>query len=225
MGGKGRAVVCIDPESVTEEELQELHNAGARAIRLNLRTRGERLDKNGFAKVLTANAKRISKYGWAIQLYVSLDQIPQLADLVSTLEVPIIIDHIAHPEPSKGPVQQQEGYREFLDLLKSRKIWTKLSGTYRFDQLQGLEDYAREILTVAPDRVVWASDWPHSGGVGANPGGDRNAVQDYRRVDDQAWVARCKMWCRDVEGGNGTKLIRKIWVENPRRLWQYDHDD
>ena len=192
---------------------------------MNLRTRGERLNKAGFTKLLTANANRVRKYGWAIQVYVSLDQVAQLAEVVSTLGVPVIIDHIAHPEPSKGPVQQQEGYREFLDLLKTKQVWTKLSGTYRFERLQGLEDYVREILTVAPDQVVWASDWPHSGGVEHNPGGDRNAIQEYRTIDDQAWVTRCKAWCREVEGGNGDKLVRKIWVDNPRRLWQYDGDD
>ncbi len=112
-----------------------------------------------------------------------------------------------------------------MELLKSGLVWTKLSGTYRFPGLRGLDDYAKEVLRTAPDRVVWASDWPHSGGVSASPGGDRNAVQEYRRVDDQAWVAQCKRWCAEVEGGTGERLIKKIWVDNPRMLWQYEGDD
>ncbi|KAJ9132625.1 Amidohydrolase 2 [Pleurostoma richardsiae] len=223
--GKGRAVVCIDPETVTDEELQELHNAGARAIRLNLNTRGQQLDKAGYTKLLGMNAHRIRPLGWAIQMYVSLDQIAQLAPIVPTLGVPVIFDHLGHPDPSRGPVQLQEGYEEFMDLLRSKQVWTKLSGTYRFEGLVGLEDYVREILSIAPDHVVWASDWPHSGGVEANPGGDRNIPQAYRKIDDQTWVARCKAWCREVEGSSGQKLVRKLWVDNPRRLWQYDTDD
>lgn len=163
--------------------------------------------------------------GWAIQLYVSLDQVALLAGVVPGLGVPVIIDHIGHPDPATGPVQLQEGYREFMDLLRLGQVWTKLSGTYRFENLIGLDDYVREILSIAPDRVVWASDWPHSGGVAANPGGDRDIPQEYRKIDDRAWVARCMAWCCEVEGGSGQKLIRKIWVDNARRLWQYDSDD
>jgi predicted TIM-barrel fold metal-dependent hydrolase len=225
LDGKARAVVCIDPDTTTDNEIQELHQAGARAIRLNLKTRGQRLDKAGYEDLLRKNAKRIAPFGWAIQLYVSLDQIALLTGIVPTLGVPIIIDHIGHPNPVAGPVQLQKGYRELMDLLRLEQVWTKLSGTYRFEGLVGLEDYVREILSTAPDRVVWASDWPHSGGVAANPGGDRNIPQEYRKIDDQAWVARCKAWCRDVEGGCGQKLVQKIWVDNPRRLWQYDGED
>jgi len=39
-------------------------------------------------------------------------------------------------------------------------------------------------------------------------------------VDDPSFVRRCKGWCGGDEG-----LISKIWVDNPRRLWQYDGDD
>ncbi|OIW25721.1 amidohydrolase 2 [Coniochaeta ligniaria NRRL 30616] len=223
--GKARAVVCIDPDAATDSELQELHDAGARAIRLNLKTCGQRLDKAGFEEMLRKNAARIAPFGWAVQMYVSLDQIAQVADVLPTLGVPVVIDHVGFPDPAKGPVQLQEGYREFMDLLKSGAVWTKLSGTYRFQDLVGLDDYVREILSAAPDRVVWASDWPHSGGVAANPGGDRDVPQEYRKIDDRAWVARCKTWCREVEGGSGQKLVQKIWVDNPRRLWKYESDD
>lgn len=225
LGDKARAVVCIDPDTVTDKDLQELHRAGARAIRLNLKTRGQRLDRAGYESMLTKSAERAAPLGWAIQMYVPLDQIPLLAHVVPTLGVPVIIDHIGHPDPSAGPVKLQEGYREFMALLRSGLVWTMLSGTYRFEGLVGLDDYVREILSAAPDRVVRASDWPHSSGVAANPGGDRNVMQEYSKIDDQAWVARCQAWCRDVEGGSGQKLARKIWVDNPRKLWQYEGDD
>ncbi len=223
--GRGRAVVCIDVQTTTDDELRELHDAGARGIRLNLKTRGHRLDKQEFARLLAKSAERIRPYGWAIQLYVSMAQIPLLAQVAPRLGVPVIIDHIAHPEPSNGPAQRQEGYADFMGLLRSGLVWTKLSGTYRFAELPNLDGYVKDILRTAPDRVVWASDWPHSGGPSANPGGNRKAVQEYREVDDRAWIARCKKWCREVEGGKGSVLIRKLWVDNPRVLWQYEDDD
>ena len=92
----------------------------------------------------------------------------------------------------------------------------KLSGTYRFPDLPELDDYVLEILRIAPTQVVWASDWPHSGGVQYNPNGDRTKIQEYRKIDDPAFIARCKEWC-----GGDEDLIQKIFVDNPRRLWQY----
>ncbi|KAL2815053.1 hypothetical protein BDW59DRAFT_166967 [Aspergillus cavernicola] len=223
--GKGRAVACIDPQTVTDAELRELHDAGTRGIRLNFRTSSKRVDIATFAALLTQAADRIRPFGWVLQVYVSLDQVAQFASVVPRLGVPVVIDHIGHPEPSKGPPRLQEGYQEFMGLLSSGLVYTKLSGTYRFNDLPELDSYVQEILATAPDRVVWASDWPHSGGVLRNPGGDRNQIQEYRKIDDKGWIAQCKRWCWLVGGDRGNDLVRKIWVDNPRRLWQYGEDE
>ncbi|KAL4772903.1 hypothetical protein BDW60DRAFT_206666 [Aspergillus nidulans var. acristatus] len=45
-----------------------------------------------------------------------------------------------------------------------------------------------------------------------NPGGDRNKVLEYRKVDDQAWIVQCKNWCRLVGGNRADALMRKIAV-------------
>ncbi|SPO06764.1 related to TIM barrel metal-dependent hydrolase [Cephalotrichum gorgonifer] len=221
LGGRARAVACINPETATDQELQTLHQAGVRGIRLNMRTRGDSF--NGAA--VKSAADRVRPLGWAIQLYVSLKQVTELAPLVPELGVPIVIDHIGAPEASGGPIKLQPGYTDFMELLRTGRVWTKLSGTYRFPDLPDLDEYVTDILRKAPDRVVWGSDWPHSGGVEANPGGDRKKVQEYRKVDDAAWVARCRQWCREIEGANGDALARKIWVENPRILWQHHGND
>lgn len=219
LGGKGRAVVCIDPEAVTDGELRKLHGLGARGVRLNLKTRDQRLGKIEFEGLLKSYADKIRCLGWALQLFVAMEQIDLIADVLPTLGIPVVIDHLGAPHPSKGAPKTQPGYEAFMKLLRSGQVWTKLSGTYRFDKVPGLEEYIMDVLRIAPNRVVWASDWPHSGGAQANPGGDCNAIQEYRKIDDRAWVDRCKSWCRAVSGEN---LIRKIWRDNPRALWQYD---
>ncbi|KAF5855677.1 hypothetical protein ETB97_008612 [Aspergillus alliaceus] len=212
--GKGRAVGCIDQSVISDEELQRLHEAGMRGIRLNMRTRGDPVNK---AAVIAA-ADRVRHLGWVIQVYIALEQIIEFVPLVPRIGLPIVIDHIGAPDEARGPGRLQPGYAEFIDLLRTGQVWTKLSGTYRFPNLPDLDEYVTDILRTAPDRVIWASDWPHSGGVEASPGGDRTQVQEYRKVDDAAFIARCRKWCRDVEGGTGAGLARKIWVENPRTL-------
>jgi predicted TIM-barrel fold metal-dependent hydrolase len=221
MHGKGRAVACINTTTATDDDLCMLHQAGVRGIRLNMRTRSQALD---IAAVILA-AARISPLGWVMQLYISLDQMVELAPVVPGLGVTVIIDHIGAPSADRGPGRLQPGYAEFIKLLEEGWIWTKLSGVYRFPDLPDLDEYVTDILRSAPDSVVWASDWPHSGGVEANPDGDRNKVQCYRQVDDVAWIKRCKGWCERVDRSGKGQLVHKIWVDNPRRLWQYNGDD
>jgi predicted TIM-barrel fold metal-dependent hydrolase len=221
MHGKGRAVACINTTTATDDDLRLLHRAGVRGIRLNMRTCSQALDIDA----VRLAAARIRPLGWVMQLYISLDQTIELAPIVSELGVTVIIDHIGAPWADQGPGRLQPGYAEFIKLLEEGRIWTKLSGAYRFPNLPDLDEYVTDILRAAPGGVVWASDWPHSGGVEANPDGDRNKVQGYRQVDDVAWISRCKGWCELVDRSGQGQLARKIWVDNPRRLWQYDDDD
>jgi len=219
LNGKGRAVVAINPETITNDELQRMHELGVRGIRLNYKTQNQGFDRAEFVRLLRLHADTIRPYGWVLQMYISLEQIAVIADVVPSLGVPIVFDHLGSPSQTTLP-QEQTGYKELMTLLAEKKVYTKLSGLYRFPKTPGIEDYIQEILRVAPTQVVWASDWPHSGSVEANPGGDRKKVQDYRKADIPGFIANCKRWC-----GYDEDLIRKIFVDNPRKLWQYDAKD
>ena len=213
--GKGRAVVCIDPATITEHELVEMHQLGARGVRVNLRTTNQQLTEDELIEKLRRCADRIRNYGWVIQVYVAMHQIPMLAKAVEMLNIVFVVDHLGSPEESAEP-QDQDGYAELMDLLSRKSIWVKLSGTYRFPKLPGLDKYVREILRIAPTQIVWASDWPHSGGVDRNINDNRHLHQEYREVDDEAFLYRCMEWCNWDE-----TLIKLLLVDNPRRLWQY----
>ena len=216
LDGKGRGVVGIDIETISDRELEEMHAVGIRGVRVNLKSTSGTLDHEAFIEILRKYATRLRRWQWVVQLYVSLAQIEAIADEIPKLGISIVIDHLGHPEETEPP-RLQSGYKAFLELLRNGQVWVKLSGTYRFPDLPELDEYVKEILRVAPDRVVWASDWPHSGGVGANPGGDRQKLQEYRKIDDVDFISQCKRWC-----GGDEELIHKIFVDNPRRLWQYD---
>ncbi len=57
-GSRGRAVACVDSQTVTDTELQDLHNAGVRGIRLNFRTSSIRLDDDDDAAATGDGAVR-----------------------------------------------------------------------------------------------------------------------------------------------------------------------
>ncbi|KAK8201400.1 hypothetical protein M8818_005868 [Zalaria obscura] len=193
-----------------------MHLLGVRGVRLNLASRGQTPSKAEFSKLLRVYANRIRHLRWALQIYIRLPQVALIAEEIPNLGITVIIDHLGHPY-EHIPIFQQDGYAEFMDLLRKKHIYTKLSGIYRFPNLPGLDDFVRQLLFDAPSQVIWASDWPHSGGKELLRNGDRTKHQDYRRVDDSEFVAQCLDWC-----GKDEELVRKIWVDNPRRLWQFN---
>ncbi|CAF9930833.1 MAG: hypothetical protein ALECFALPRED_004737 [Alectoria fallacina] len=217
--GKGRAVVSIDPETTSDQDLDEMHALGVRGIRINLKSTSQNKSKEELITTLRSYVRKVDRLQWAIQLHIGLADIEKIASEIPTLGVPVVIDHLATPEKTLAP-RLQPGYTAFMELLSKKQVWVKLSGIYRFAELPELDTYVREILRIAPTQVVWASDWPHTGGVAANPQGDRHALQEYRKFDVPSFIAQCKEWCEGDEA-----LIQKIFVDNPRRLWQYEGQD
>ncbi len=60
----------------------------------------------------------------------------------------------------------QEPFRVLLDLVRETHIWVKLTGADRITKTGAPYDdvvpFARELIAVAPDRMIWGTDWPHS---------------------------------------------------------------
>ena len=221
-------MVSIDPDTISDSDLEEMHELGVRAIRiiLNPNPAVERRDRKKYQRrkkklvaKLWSYAERIRRLKWSIELHIGLAGINKIAGEIPKLGVPVVIDHLARPRKNIVP-RLQPGYTQLINLLAKKQIWVKLSGTYRFSELPEMDSYAREILRIAPTQVVWASDWPHTGGVVANPRGDRLALQEYRKINVPAFIAQCREWCNNDEA-----LIQKIFVDNPRRLWQYEDND
>lgn len=215
LGGAARAIVCIDPETISDQELRSMHQKGVRGVRLNLKTWGKVESKKDLEAQLFTHANRIRHLNWVLQIYLSLNQIALIHDYIPNLGINVVIDHVVFPNP-KVPAAEQSGYHELLDLLRRNLVWVKLSGIYRFDRLPDLDQYIRALIDANPSRLVWASDWPHTGGTEYNKNGDRFALQDYREVDDADFIERCFGWCQYKE-----ELVNNIFVYNPQYLWTH----
>ncbi|KAK6506241.1 hypothetical protein TWF506_011160 [Arthrobotrys conoides] len=216
-----RGVVGIDPHTIPDSELFQMHELGVRGVRLNLKSSLVELSKPEFEKILYRYADRLKPLKtWALQIHLSLPQVALISDIIPKLGVTTIIDHLAVPS-AKQPAKAQDGYKDFMRLLSRGEVYTKLSGMDRFPTLPLLDEYATEIVALAPDKIVWASDWPHTGGVGMNPGGDRNKVQDFRAVDDATMLRKAvEVYCKGDEG-----VVKKIWRDNARELWDYHGEE
>lgn len=214
--GRGRGVVSIDPEIISDQELDEMHSIGVRGARLNLKSVSRNPDAATLKCELEQYAKRIRPLKWSLNLHVELSELATISAFIQDQGVEVVLDHMATPRSTEEPVAQK-GFQELMDLLRRKLVWMKLSGLYRFAEMPGMDAYVKEVLRVAPSQVIWASDWPHTGGKDQNPGSDRNTLQDYRKVDIPDFLKKCLVWCDGDED-----LMHKILVDNPRRLWQYD---
>ena len=152
-----RAVV-VAPYDTSDRELTRLHDQGARGLRFILAHPGGLPVSD-----LERFAARIKPMGWHIQFLAKGQQLLGLAQCIEKLACPAVIDHIGMIRPAEGV--EQPAFQAVLRLLKSGH-WVKLSGAYRLSQerppYRDLVPFVQALVAAQPDRIVWASDWPHA---------------------------------------------------------------
>jgi predicted TIM-barrel fold metal-dependent hydrolase len=158
IGPTARGVAVVDA-TVTDAELKRLNGLGIRGIRFNLVQAGATT-----AEMIEPLSKRINDLGWHIQIHMKGEQIAGIEDLLLRVPSPIVFDHLgrlAQPNALDNP-----GFKTISKLIDWGRTWVKLSGAYQ-DSKVGPPTYsdtvavARAYIKAAPERMVWASDWPH----------------------------------------------------------------
>jgi len=157
-GPNARGVAVVDT-SVTDAQLTEMNAAGVRAIRFNLSYPGATT-----VDMLAPLASRIGALGWHIELVVQGAKLPELERHLLALPCPLVIDHIAHvPQPGG---MQSDAMRTAQRLVDKGNTWITLSGPY-VDSKTGapayadVEPVAKAFIHMAPERMLWGTDWPH----------------------------------------------------------------
>lgn len=154
---------------VTDSALKEMHERGVRGVRYTIGHAGA-----APLSEMPTLAKRIADLGWHIQLHVMNDgggsPLTEMEQTLVDLPTDVVIDHIASVRPEKG--LSQPGFETLQRLLDKGKCWVKLSGAYRVSSAPPYADMVplvSRLLAVRPDRLVWASDWPHVSFKGTMP--------------------------------------------------------
>ena len=166
--GKARGVATVK-RSVTDEELQSLHEAGVRGVRFNF---VKRLVDFTPKDELMEIASRIAKLGWHIVVYFEAQDLPELWDFFTNLPTTVVVDHMGRPDVSL-PVDGPQ-FELFVKLMREHdNIWSKVSCPERLSvtgpkALNGerhayhdVIPFARKLVETFPDRVLWGTDWPH----------------------------------------------------------------
>ena len=202
LGERARGVAILAPE-LTNTELQIQHDGGIRGARLT--------PLNGTevtAETLTDTAKRITPLGWHL-VYApsSAEQWLDLAPRLGTLPCDVVIDHMAWRGFTLDGGLNQPGFRALIDTLATGRCWLKLAAPHRYTKSASpypdLAPYIAAALEARPDRIIWASDWPHVRVW------DKPMPNDADLVD---WI---------LEWGVDEAKQRKILVDNPALLYGF----
>jgi predicted TIM-barrel fold metal-dependent hydrolase len=190
------------------DELNAMHRAGVRGLRVNLHTSGA---GDGGADTaterLTTAGAQAAAMGWHVQVFASPTTLLGAADAIADMPVPVVVDHFGLVS---GPGRELDG---LCDLLRAGHVGVKLSAPERAvadPDGAAMAAVAHALLAAAPDRTVWASDWPHTD---ARNRIDPLAVQPFRAVDDHASLRRLWRWC------GGEQAWRAVLATNPARLY------
>lgn len=161
--GEGRyAGVAMIDETHSDDDLATMHRVGVRGVRFNF---VHHLGGAPDLRRLETMVARVAPLGWHLELHFDARDLAGYADLLEGLSVPFIIDHMARVNAADGT--DQAPFQYLLELLRlNARCWVKISGAERITANDGppyddVIPFARALVEVAPDRVLWGTDWPH----------------------------------------------------------------
>ena len=162
IGPRGRGVAVVAPQTPLAD-LQRLHKAGVRGLRLNLYTfSGRHVGEP--STLLRTYERLVAPLGWHLQLFCDPTTLAALAAPIEKCAVPVVIDHMGMPDAALG--LKQPIFQTVLELA-GKGAWVKVAGADRITRTSGhLADavpYIRALAQTAPQRLVWGSDWPNIG--------------------------------------------------------------
>lgn len=209
---RARGVAVVDLKTISATELQQLHGGGVRGVRLNLHVSGAGLQE---VKQQIELACRIADLpGWHLQVHASLDLHVSMLEDYSTLGVPVVLDHFAGgtmPDP-----ESESLLIRLVNAMRVAPIYVKLSAAYRMWSGCSAEALTKLFYSVAPQQVVWGSDWPHTGGAGGK-GRSPEAIEPFRQIDNRTALEQV------LRSLNSVDATQRILVDNPARLYGFSN--
>jgi len=209
MGQQARGIAVLNPQ-ISASKLQALDAQGIRGIRLNFESSGNQsIDQ--LKQALAEWAPKLEGLGWHIQVYAPFAVTTACAPFIQSLPVPVVLDHFGLWPANHMETQET---RAMLRLFETGHIYIKLSASYRLPifEPQKLKELAHHLLQVRPDRLLWASDWPHTN---REPGLDAHSVSPYRNIEAAQLVDERHGWLLTPE------LKLGVLMDNPARLYRF----
>ena len=157
--GKALGVAIVD-DSVDDKTLERMHVAGVRGARFNFQSR--------FGLVPTfaefhRTVERIRPLGWFMKIFF-MTELEEIEVEIRKANMMTIVDHLGPKQDFETGIKQTD-FQLLLDLIEGEGWWILLSNGHRrsaagapFDDMV---DYGQALYEAAPERSLWATDWPH----------------------------------------------------------------
>lgn len=201
LGDNARGVAIVDP-AAPDAEIERLTKLGIRGIRYHMR--------GGIVlgwDTLPRMAARVAAFGWHVQLQCESREVGEHETMLAKLPCDLVIDHMGRFDAGTSP--DDPSWRVMLKLLGTGRCWVKLSGPY-YGSKSGPPKYedkariAQALIAAAPERMVWATNWPHP-----------SIRKNY--PDEGALLDTVADWTHGDE-----RLRRRILVDNPAKLYGFN---
>ena len=198
LGKNAKGVAVVRP-GVSDAELERLTKAGICAVRI-MTLHGGMLGFNVMDQVMA----RVHPFGWHANLQLDGRELPKHEAQIKRLPGKFVIDHTGK---FLEPVAvSSDSFECLLRLVDTGRCWIKLSAPYETSKTgapkyEDVSQLARTLVEHAPERMLWASNWPH-------PSSRQNLPKDEDLLDLLAdWAPEEKTRNR-ILAGNPAELYR-----------------
>jgi predicted TIM-barrel fold metal-dependent hydrolase len=108
---------------------------------------------------------RVACRNFHVEIHRKAVDLPGLLAPLLASGARVCIDHFGRPDPEQGA--DDPGFRALLDSAATGRVWVKVSAAYRTGGVARGEVLAPALLAClvaafGPQRLIWASDWPHT---------------------------------------------------------------
>jgi 2-pyrone-4,6-dicarboxylate lactonase len=193
-----RGVAIVD-DTFNDKNFDALDAGGVRGVRFNfVKHLGGAPDMDVFNRVID----RVKGRGWHVVLHLDAPDIAPLSPMIRKLPLPFVVDHMGRV-PGKDGVDQPP-LKALLELAKLENCWIKVCGAERISMPPYAEavPIAHAIVTAAPTRVLWGTDFPHP-----------NATHE---TDEADLVDLVPQYATDATAQ------QRLLVDNPARLYGFE---
>jgi D-galactarolactone isomerase len=157
--GQAARGVAVVKRGVKDVELERLTRAGMRALRI-MTLHGGTLGFDAMDELMA----RVHPFGWHANIQLDGRQLPKYEAQIRRLPGRFVIDHTGKFLEPVAP--EHEAFRCLVRLIDTGRCWVKLSAPYETSktgapQYEDVGRLAKRLVRHAPERMLWASNWPH----------------------------------------------------------------
>ena len=200
LGKIAKGVAVVRPD-VSDAEIDRLSKAGVAGLRIMTLLGGTL----GF-EVLDELMARVHPFGWHANLQLDGRELPKMEAQIKRLPGKFVIDHTGKfLEPVST---SSEEFKSLLRLVDTGRCWVKLSAPYETSKTgapkyEDVSRLARALVRHAPERMLWASNWPHP------------SARQPAPPDDADLIDLLADWAPEE------RARRRILADNPAELYGF----